>query len=61
MPSDQIGRLDAALAAAGVHFTTELYAGAKHGYTTTDAAAYDAVADARHFRRIRTLLDETVK
>ena len=60
MPPDQIARLDAALADAGVHFTTELYKGAGHGYTAQDAPVYDPVADARHYKRLFTLLDETL-
>lgn len=60
MPPEQIARLDAALAEAGVHFTTELYKGAAHGYTTKDSPAYDAAADARHFKRLFTLLAETL-
>ena len=60
MPPEQIGRLDAALASAGVHFTTELYAGAGHGYTAKDAPVYDAAADARHYRRLFALFEETL-
>lgn len=33
LPPSQIARMDEALAQAGVHFTTELYKGAGHGYT----------------------------
>ena len=60
LPPEQIGRLDAALAAAGVHFTTELYKGASHGYTAKDAPVYDADADARHYKRLATLFEETL-
>lgn len=60
LTADQIGRLDQALAAAGVHFQTELYKGARHGWTTTDHPAYDAAADALHFKRLFTLLEETI-
>ena len=60
LPPDQIARLDRALAEAGVHFTTELYAGASHGFTTRDNPAYDARADALHYRRLFTLLGETL-
>ncbi len=61
LPPAQIARLDEALAAAGVHFTTELYQGAAHGYTAQDAPVYDASADALHYKRLFTLLDETLK
>lgn len=60
LPPEQIARLDAALAAAGVHFTTELYAGAGHGYTAKDAPAYDTHADTRHYKRLLDLFAETI-
>lgn len=61
MPPADIARLDAALAAASVHFTTELYRGATHGYTARDAPVYDAAADALHYKRLFALLEETVR
>lgn len=61
MPPAQIATLDGALADAGVHFTTELYRGALHGYTAKDSEAYDAAADARHYRRLFTLFGETLQ
>ncbi len=60
LPPEQIARMDEALAAAGVHFTTELYQGAAHGFTAKDAPSYDATADALHHKRIATLLEETL-
>lgn len=60
LPPEQIARLDAALAEAGVHFTTELYAGAHHGYTAADVPDYDEAADARHYKRLATLFEETL-
>lgn len=60
MPPEQIGRLDQALSAAGVDFITELYKGAAHGFTATDAPAYDETADTRHRQRLLTLLEETI-
>ncbi|HYW93312.1 MAG TPA: dienelactone hydrolase family protein [Gammaproteobacteria bacterium] len=60
MPPEQIARLDQALSAAGVHFTTELYKGAAHGYTAKDAPVYDEEADARHYKRLFTLLEEAL-
>ena len=60
MPPDQIGRLDATLAAARVDFTTELFRGAGQGFTTSDAPAYDAAADDRHHRHLHTLFYETL-
>ncbi|MBA2781248.1 dienelactone hydrolase family protein [Billgrantia kenyensis] len=60
LPPDQIARVDEALARAGVHFTTELYRGAAHGFTAKDAPSYDAAADALHHKRIAMLLEETL-
>ena len=60
LPPDQIARLDLALAAAGVHFQTELFRGALHGWTATDAPSYDMAADALHYARILGLLEETI-
>ncbi|ROO28756.1 dienelactone hydrolase family protein [Salinisphaera japonica] len=60
LPPAQIARMEEALAAAGVHFTTELYAGAAHGYTAFDTPAYDEAADARHYKRLASLFEETL-
>ncbi|MGE4534487.1 dienelactone hydrolase family protein [Halomonas sp.] len=60
LPPEQIARMDEALARAGVHFTTELYRGAAHGFTARDAPSWDASADALHHRRIAQLLEETL-
>ncbi|MFQ3786334.1 dienelactone hydrolase family protein [Halomonas sp. A29] len=60
LPPDQIARVDEALAKVGVHFTTELYKGAAHGFTAKDAPSYDAAADALHHKRLAMLLEETL-
>ena len=60
LPAEQIARLDEALAEAGVHFITELYRGAAHGFTAKDAPSYDADADALHHKRLAMLLEETL-
>ncbi|MDR5867480.1 dienelactone hydrolase family protein [Halomonas koreensis] len=60
LPPDQIARLDEALAGAGVHFTTELYRGAAHGFTARDAPSYDPTADELHHKRLAMLLEETL-
>ncbi|WP_290909278.1 dienelactone hydrolase family protein [Halomonas sp.] len=44
----------------GVHFITEHYRGAAHGFTAKDAPSYDAAADALHHRRLAMLLEETL-
>ncbi len=55
------GALAAALGAAGVRYTLELYAGKRHGFAVTDhAGAYDPEAAARHWRRLETFLGETL-
>ncbi|MGR4069633.1 dienelactone hydrolase family protein [Halomonas sp. LR3S48] len=60
LPPEQIARMDEALATAGVHFTTELYKGAAHGFTAKDAPSYSAAADALHHKRLAMLLEETL-
>lgn len=44
-----------ALASAGVEHRTELYAGAAHGFTMADTAAYDEVATERHWAALLDL------
>ncbi len=61
LPPNQIARMDGALSAAGVHFTTEFYKGALHGFTAKDGPVYHPAADALHFKRIFTLLEETLR
>lgn len=61
LPPDQIARMDKALAEASIHFTTELHKGAAHGFTAKDAPVYNAAADALHFKRLFTLLEETLR
>jgi carboxymethylenebutenolidase len=61
LPPDQIARMDHALADAGVHFATEYYKGAAHGFTAKDAPIYHPEADALHFKRVFTLLEETLR
>ena len=56
MPAEQIERLDAALEAAGLDYRSELYAGASHGFTTSDTAAYDEAATERHWAALLDLL-----
>jgi carboxymethylenebutenolidase len=59
-PPEQIATLDRALAQGGVDFTTEFYAGAKHGFAIADSAAYDAAASERHLRRLLNVFEETL-
>ncbi|WP_217169230.1 dienelactone hydrolase family protein [Streptomyces sp. AC512_CC834] len=59
MPSEQQERLAAALTAAGVRHRCEVYAGAHHGYTQADTAAYDPEATERHWTALLDLLKRT--
>lgn len=60
LPPEQIGRLDEALANAGVRFRTEVYTGAAHGYTQADTASYDAEAAERHWTALLDLLNRNL-
>jgi carboxymethylenebutenolidase len=60
MPQEQIDRLEAALDAADVRFRSEIYAGAQHGFTMSDTAAYSAEAEQRHWEKLFELLDNTL-
>jgi carboxymethylenebutenolidase len=58
---EQQGTLAAALGAAGVDYALELYAGKRHGFAVRDNhAAWDASAEARHWRRMETFLGEAL-
>lgn len=56
----QIGVLEAALDAAGVPYTSEVYAGAPHGFTMTDTAAHRAAAEQRHWERLFPFLERNL-
>jgi carboxymethylenebutenolidase len=43
-----------------VRHTTELYAGAAHGYTMSDMAVFDEAACERHFEALGALLGRTL-
>jgi carboxymethylenebutenolidase len=60
-PPEQADRLRAALTAAGVDNTVEIYAGALHGYAPPDTPVYDEAAAERHWREMLRLFDETLK
>ncbi len=56
------GALAAALGAAHVAYRIELYPGKKHGFAVTDhPGAFDADAQARHFRRLESFFGETLR
>jgi carboxymethylenebutenolidase len=58
--ADQIAELEATLDAAGVTYRSELYEGARHGYTMSDTPVYDEGASERHFAALFDLLDRTL-
>ena len=59
-PPEQQQRLEEALAAAGVKYRTELYAGAAHGFTQADTAAYDEEATDRHWKVLLDLFERNL-
>ena len=61
MTPENIAELERALDAAGVAYRSELYAGAAHGYTMSDTAAYDDAACERHFRELFSLLERRLQ
>lgn len=60
MPQDQVDRLEQALTDAGVKHRTEVYAGAHHGYTQSDTAAFNPEAAERHWGELLALLDRAL-
>jgi carboxymethylenebutenolidase len=58
---EQKQRLEGALSQANVKHTVETYAGAKHGWVTSDSAVYDAEASERHYQTLLALFDATLK
>jgi carboxymethylenebutenolidase len=60
MTPENVATLVAAMDDAGVSHTTEVYAGAMHGYTMADQGAYDEAACERHFTALFDLLKRTL-
>jgi carboxymethylenebutenolidase len=60
MTAEQIKTFEAALADAGVTYTSEVYEGAAHGFTMSDTAMYDAAAEQRHWTNLFALLDRAL-
>lgn len=60
MTPENVAALEQAMTDAGVQYRSELYAGAAHGYTMSDTAAYDEAAAERHFTELFALLDRTI-
>ncbi|WBC16122.1 dienelactone hydrolase family protein [Micromonospora sp. WMMA1998] len=61
MTAEQIETLEKALDAAGVTYRSEVYPGARHGYTQADTPMYDARATDRHWAALFDLLDRTFR
>ncbi len=53
---EQIATLERSLDEAGARYRSDVYAGARHGYTMADSPVYDEAAAERHFRELRALL-----
>ncbi len=60
MPVEAVEQLGAALEAAGLRHTNEIYEGAQHGYTMADTAPYHEAATERHFGALRGLFERTL-
>lgn len=60
MTAEQIATLEAALDAAGVRYTSEVYEGAAHGFTMADTAAYQEAGEKRHWENLFALLDRVL-
>lgn len=60
MTPEQIAALERALDDAEVPYRSELYTGARHGYTMSDTAVYDEAAAERHFDALFALLERTL-
>lgn len=56
MNPDHIKALEAALDAAGITYTSEVYEGAPHGYTMSDTAMYNEAGEKRHWENLFALL-----
>ena len=60
MRPEAISKLNQALDAAGVDYTTEIYPGTIHGYTMSDTDAFNPSALQRHWDRLLALLTRTL-
>jgi carboxymethylenebutenolidase len=60
MPAEAIAELEQTLDAAGASYRAEVYAGAQHGYTMADTAAWNEEACERHYRALFELLGRSL-
>jgi len=61
MPPAAIEKLDDALKGWGGAYDSEIYEGARHGWSVPGRPVYDQAASERHFARLFDLLDRTLK
>jgi carboxymethylenebutenolidase len=57
---EQLAELERVLDDAGTTYRSEVYEGARHGYTMVDSPVYDEAAAERHFRELHALLERTL-
>lgn len=60
MPPDSIDKFNKALQAWGGRYESELYDGARHGWTVTDSPAYNPPQAERAFKTVKRLLAESL-
>jgi len=61
MPAAHIAQLEEALQAARIRYRSELYIGARHGFTMSDLPVYDQAACERHWDRLLDLFERTLR
>ena len=61
MPKEAIEKLDRALAAWGGKYESEVYDGAYHGWTSSDAPVYNQAQAERAFEKLMGLFARTLK
>jgi carboxymethylenebutenolidase len=61
MPQEAIEKFDRALAAWGGKYESEVYDGAFHGWTTSDAPVYNQPQADRAFNKLTELFASTLK
>ncbi|MAW85145.1 MAG: dienelactone hydrolase [Phyllobacteriaceae bacterium] len=60
-PPEQSARFAQVFREAGVDYTMENYPGCRHGWCVPDHAVYDEAGAERHWKRLLTLFEETLK
>ena len=61
MTAGQIATLERTLDDTGARYRSDVYEGARHGYTMADTAAYDEPSRERHFRELHALLERALR